>query len=75
MAHVPCEPTKRDEDVIPSGPYCYASISPMDENGVMKLNGLCPFWRGPYCHYLNHTDDLLLTDQVKICGVKQDEDD
>lgn len=64
-------------DHIPHGPYCYASIAPMDENGRMKISGMCPYWerrgeQNAYCAYLREEDDLMLWDQVKICGVNDE---
>lgn len=72
-------PSGRDD--IPEGPYCYASLSPMDAQGRMRVNGLCPHWlrkaEGIFCAYLNEGDDALglLSDQVKICGVNDDWDE
>lgn len=65
------------EDAIPSGFYCYQSIDDMDGNGFMKIHGACPYWEKTgkytaYCHFLKEADNLILFDQVKICGVKDD---
>jgi hypothetical protein len=67
------------EGEIPSGPYCYASLDPMDERGHMKVNGKCPYWQSrgemnAYCAFLDEEDTLLLWDQVKICGVNDAHD-
>jgi hypothetical protein len=67
-----------DASLIPPGPYCYASLSPMDAMGRMRVNGLCPHWqrRGrddAYCAFLGESDALgLVADQVKICGINDD---
>ena len=66
-----------DAALIPAGVYCYASLSPMDKFGRMRVNGMCPYWerRGEhnaYCAYLDASDDIVLWDQVKICGVNDD---
>ena len=67
--------TKLDEKLIPKGGYCY------DENG------LCPYWdmlksqpkqMNGYCHFLKcgdwEIDGLhLLWDQVKECGINDNE--
>lgn len=73
------EEVKTDE-AIPHGPYCYGSLSPMDERGIMRVHGKCPYWesrgeRLAYCRYLQQEDDFILWDQVKICGVNDGEPD
>ena len=66
------------ETPIPQGLYCYDHLSPMDERGRMRVNGLCPYWerRGKelaYCRFLGVEEDFILWDQVKICGRKDDD--
>lgn len=69
-----------DPAKIPAGPYCYGSLSPMDERGIMQVNGPCPYRErraeGVYCAYLQTGDDEfgLLADQVKICDVNNPDD-
>jgi len=66
------------EDLIPSGPYCYASLDPMDTNGHMRIKGMCPYWESrpgehAYCRFLNYETEFereLLWDQVKACGIR-----
>lgn len=66
-----------EENRIPHGWYCYASLSEMDERGFMEINGKCPYWESragehAYCGFLDYqteTERELLWDQVKICGV------
>jgi hypothetical protein len=69
-----------DKSAIPTGPYCYASHGPMDERGLIKLHGMCPYRErrdgGAYCAYLDSSGDALgmFEDQLKICGVNDDWD-
>ena len=75
-----------NENLIPNGPYC-STIDPNskpNDKGFPKFIR-CPYWRinkekgnGAYCAYLEQGDyedngTLLLWDQVKECGVN-DED-
>lgn len=54
------------EDPIPEGCYCYSKSVP------------CVYWERrpePYtahCKFLDKTDDVILWDHIKICGVKDD---
>lgn len=65
---------------IPAGPYCYASLEPMDERGRMRIKGMCPHWKSrpgdhAYCGFLGYSTEFereLLWDQVKVCGVNPD---
>jgi hypothetical protein len=65
-----------DASAIPHGPYCYASLSPMDARGLMRVNGQCPYWERregdhAYCRFLDYETEYareLLWDQVKVCG-------
>lgn len=68
------------EDPIPSGVYCYSFLSPMDSQGRMRVNGMCPYWesRGKekaYCRFLDVEDEIILWDQIKICTVRDQLDD
>ena len=61
--------------LIPSGVYCY------DENGT------CPFFElrkvvvdgeegeTGYCAYIDLEDPIALWDQIKMCGINDDNDD
>jgi hypothetical protein len=65
-----------DETVIPKGDYCYTITGKPYTNPTKT----CPYWeyRGEYeayCHFLKEEDDILLWDQVKICGVNMREED
>ncbi len=66
------------EDDIPTGFYCYQSLSPVDDEGIMPVRGKCPLWEprpgeNAYCGFLKYETEYgreLLWDQVKICGVR-----
>lgn len=63
---------------IPIGSYCYGSaIGAVPEivYGKQKWTTItCPFWSECYCSFLKVEEDLLLSDQVKICGMQDIED-
>ena len=76
----------KDTSVIPKGMYCY-TIKDIDHTtGRMSIN-LCPYWSvrsskpeqlNGYCHFLKIGDwhengTTLLWDQVKECGINEDE--
>ena len=76
---------KYDESVIPKNiPYCY---TPDDEKNKGEYNGVyyvkpCPYyktlgktWDG--CKFLGVIArcDLLLSDQCKICGINEDDEE
>ena len=68
-------------DLIPSGPYCYeiVAFATAEDGTPTPKTRVCPFWERrvdedgtsqAYCAYLDEgEDDLLLLDQVKVCGV------
>jgi hypothetical protein len=70
-----------DPSRIPDGSYCYARIGPMDEGGIMRIKGMCPYWErregdNAYCRFLGYATETpreLLWDQVKICDVRDDD--
>jgi hypothetical protein len=72
-----------DKTVIPKGDYCYTITGPVytNKDGIPTLpTKRCPYWEhlpfgSAYCSYLDERDDLLLVDQVKICGVNMREED
>ena len=81
-------PVVRAEVLIPAGPYCYApKQAPSEETGWVYKIKSCPFWKkltgyqddnAGWCDYLKTGDMVeggtdLLFDQVKACGIK-DED-
>lgn len=61
------------ESVIPDGPYCYDHLI-MDFMGIGKLVKLCPYYRNEgeivTCVYCGVSDDPILDDQVKVCGIR-----
>lgn len=62
---------------IPRGPYCYTFVERVD-NGYMAQ--LCPYWRSTSgndgrCDLLKVSDFILLWDQVKICGINEEDGD
>ncbi len=73
------------ESVIPDGLYCYTpkGIEYRDDGMPIFKVEKCPYWQhtnredggyDAYCEYLEASDDVLLWDQVKICGVRDDFD-
>jgi hypothetical protein len=70
-----------DASLIPSGWYCYEAIEEMDEQGFMRLKNVCPYYKSlsddhAYCGFMDYTTEFsreLLWDQVKICGVNDDD--
>jgi hypothetical protein len=72
--------------LIPKGMYCYSALHVDEKTGVLKIR-LCPYWDlkkerpdqvNGYCHLLKKGDwDLsgggLLWDQVKECGINEEE--
>jgi hypothetical protein len=76
--------------VVPRGMYCYTARGPFySENGTLigVRTNRCPFWgsiRSPildgrgefdgYCWLLD-TTDITLWDQLKICGINEDDED
>lgn len=81
-------PIVRAETLIPRGPYCYTVTGELRADGGYSIKR-CSFWRrradwpaqaDGYCDYLRRGDNdpegtLLLFDQVKECGVHDDDED
>jgi hypothetical protein len=66
--------------VIPEGPYCYAivAIENRDGNSPVIKTKSCPYLAstgdyGNYCAFTKITDDLLLWDSCKVCGVNDND--
>jgi len=68
---------KNPEKYIPKGIYCYKTTSiTYDDSGYPQIHtDICPFFEwlinkeGAYCHYEESSDDIFLSDQVKICNI------
>jgi hypothetical protein len=60
---------------IPHGGYCYSPTGVDMKKGILHTK-LCPYWKRGGCTYLGVEagEDVLLLEQVKICGVNEDED-
>jgi hypothetical protein len=80
----------RAEELIPRGIYCYTpQEAPSEANGYVYWVKPCPFWKkltehpdqmSGWCDYLKTGDMVqggtdLLWDQVKECGIKDDDFD
>lgn len=66
---------------IPKGPYCYTHVGPLLNAQGQQIGirtKLCPYWKGDIdhdcpnatCRLLNISNDVLLSDQCKICGLR-----
>jgi len=78
----------KDKSKIPPGHYCYKRLQPYpNSNHLTRLNiEVCPYWscdrnkppqENGYCAYLEAGDwehGGLLWDQVKECGINEDEE-
>lgn len=78
----------KDISIIPKGLYCYKELKYDKGTGKIKVIGLCPYWsfrsdkpsqECGYCSFLEVGDwevedgVSLLWDQVKECGVNEDD--
>ena len=67
---------------IPRGPYCYSNTWKPFPGKILKWqpdkHKICHYWKRSKkahwanCNYLKVTKDILLLDQCKICGIKDD---
>lgn len=79
----------KDISVIPFGQYCYTFLEPISKAGGYKIKA-CPYWsinkeheyqNNGYCSYLETGDWQedscfgLLWDQVKLCGINEEQYD
>jgi hypothetical protein len=64
---------------VPKGSYCYKTLKvSISKDGFLMSTRVCSYWKyindekGARCELLKVDGDILVNDQCKICGVKED---